>query len=714
MVQHRIQSELSRERRESGAWFLISVALHGLLLAAVIFLTPVRQVLFEQQPPEMAEPALTSDAIEQLDEHIQEKTEQQLEQNLEQQERILEELQQIREEKREQFEQFEQEAAKTADEEALAEIVKAIEAMKQAEQKLRDDPLNAEALTLQREAQDHQDRANEKMKQSMLDVAEARRAHQEASELHREAMEQVEAARSEKREAEQTAKGLQRTQRLVRNMESRVNKVKEQLAHHRRERDSEAAKAKEFADQKQQAQAEDNASREEYYEKQIERAEKEIEKREAEISDREQKLPALEAELKQLKDKQAELEAQSEVLTRRQQEEAEDSPASKQAAAAEAQAKAAKALQDAITGGKQAVADATEEAPDAEQMDAQTVAEKYEKARALETQTAETFKELKAMEVAMIRDVSLNSAMDAVDVAKAERPDLDSEATTETARTNSALEKRKQQAAVALRETSSMVAFGNMLLSQALRQQMADTQGREMAIATEGDGWVAEQRAEQARAAHAASGRVADMTGRSGHQGAAEPSRQPPPDLDKRIRPASFQRVVTTQDANVTGWVALRSWYIIGPYDNRGRINRDRVFLPETVVDLGAVYAGEGMDGQDLRWRYTLCTSPGGECMPESWRSWAVYYAYREIECEQPVDVWCAMGSDDKGKVWVNGQLIWVSADHHKSWSPGEALRKVRLKKGRNRILFRIENGQLGMGFSFMLHIDPNTLDLVR
>jgi len=62
-----------------------------------------------------------------------------------------------------------------------------------------------------------------------------------------------------------------------------------------------------------------------------------------------------------------------------------------------------------------------------------------------------------------------------------------------------------------------------------------------------------------------------------------------------------------------------------------------------------------------------------------------------------------AIGSDDQSKIWVNDQLIWQSVASHKAWNMAEGYRKVFFKKGRNRILCRLENGHLQMGVSLVI-----------
>ena len=49
-------------------------------------------------------------------------------------------------------------------------------------------------------------------------------------------------------------------------------------------------------------------------------------------------------------------------------------------------------------------------------------------------------------------------------------------------------------------------------------------------------------------------------------------------------------------------WMFVDSWYILGPFDNPGRANIEKQFPPETIVDRNAAYDGKG--GSRLRWEF--------------------------------------------------------------------------------------------------------------
>jgi len=151
-------------------------------------------------------------------------------------------------------------------------------------------------------------------------------------------------------------------------------------------------------------------------------------------------------------------------------------------------------------------------------------------------------------------------------------------------------------------------------------------------------------------------------------------------------------------------WLGVTAWHIIGPFPNPARANIDRKFPPETVVDLDAVY--EGKNGP-IAWEYYHSPLPS-IVSPLNAEPYGIWYGYTELRFDRDVDLWVAIGSDDKSKVWVNDVLIWESAPQHKGWRSNEGFRRVHFRRGVNRVLLRCENGHFSMGWSFLLSLNPN------
>lgn len=163
-------------------------------------------------------------------------------------------------------------------------------------------------------------------------------------------------------------------------------------------------------------------------------------------------------------------------------------------------------------------------------------------------------------------------------------------------------------------------------------------------------------------------------------------------------------------------WMFVDSWYLLGPFDNAGRANLEKQFPPETVVDLNATYVGKR--GRPIRWDFFQAPGPrvvppfdgfnplpsgatdGGDTFKARDLEYIIYYGYTELRAMQDCDVWIAVGSDDFSKLWIEDQLVWASGKQHKKWRVDEGFRKVRLKQGVNRVLFRVENGHAQTEFS--------------
>ncbi len=154
-----------------------------------------------------------------------------------------------------------------------------------------------------------------------------------------------------------------------------------------------------------------------------------------------------------------------------------------------------------------------------------------------------------------------------------------------------------------------------------------------------------------------------------------------------------------------TGWIALQTWYIVGPFANPGRQNVDVAFPPESLVDLDATYTGEG--GAPVRWQFVQ--SHQEKVQPPRDVPYVIYYAYTEFWSDADRDLWVAVGSDDNSRIWLNDQLIWKSGYSLKIWRRNEGLRRVSFRRGMNRILYRVENGHGESAFSFLIQTSPES-----
>ncbi|MBQ6136504.1 MAG: hypothetical protein IJI73_03945 [Kiritimatiellae bacterium] len=382
---------------------------------------------------------------------------------------------------------------------------------------------------------------------------------------------------------------------------------------------------------------------------------------------------------------------------------------------------------------------------DASQM---TMTEAYGLARRLEAAITESYKDIKSAQTAIARRMSFDAAQKITDVARPERIEADAEAIESKPRTKEDLDRQKSAQRQVVDEAGSMAEASLAMMAEAMAIVMPDS-GREALDASDSRSvrWMDEKdfeprdataveeriaamdaaaeyqvRIEQA-AAEEAGMKAKDlsklMAGRGEDAAAAESSGGPaqegapvPPPLkggDAGLVPGNVVNVGGDGRGGIPAqWMYVNSWYVIGPFPNPNRVNLRRKFAPESVVDLDAVYAGK--DGRTLRWRFCQAKNSAppqpwmsdwrAEVVPEKGEEYAIYYAYAEVFFDRECDRWVAIGSDDRSDVWLNDVPIWGSSNRLKQWSLAEDFRRVHFRKGRNRLLVRVENGHWNLGWS--------------
>ena len=158
-----------------------------------------------------------------------------------------------------------------------------------------------------------------------------------------------------------------------------------------------------------------------------------------------------------------------------------------------------------------------------------------------------------------------------------------------------------------------------------------------------------------------------------------------------------------------------------GPWESFGREDFSIVHPPEISVDFDAVYTdgqvGTGVMETDshpikvigeevyldgtLRWKFMQSESMHNTVPVTTGHS--TYYAYTELYFDEATTMLVAIGTDDSGRVWINGEDVW--RDYGTSWyNIDEHITPFQFRQGWNRILVRLENGGGGAcGFSFLI-----------
>ncbi|MGN0854998.1 MAG: hypothetical protein ACI4R9_05710 [Kiritimatiellia bacterium] len=379
----------------------------------------------------------------------------------------------------------------------------------------------------------------------------------------------------------------------------------------------------------------------------------------------------------------------------------------------------------------------------------------YELAKSLESAITESYKDIKATQTAMAKKMSFAVAQKMTDVARPARMQADVKALESKPRTKEDFDRQKQAQADVVREANAMVEATVAMMNAAMESVWADKASQPQLRRAEkpceirrleADDFAA-RASDEARAARLAflqsesdyqlqlenaaaesadekAKDLADLMAQSNAETAREgkllDASAGPPALkggDLALLPGNIMNVTTDAKGGIPAkWMYVTSWYVIGPFPNPNRANLRRKFAPESVQDLDATYIGK--DGRVLKWEFMQAhnfdtLNPWGgremnaaEVVPANREEYSIFYAYAEVFMDCDCDRWVAIGSDDRSDVWLNDIPIWGSSNKLKAWTLAEDFRRVHFKKGRNRILARVENGHWNFGWSVCISVE--------
>ena len=383
------------------------------------------------------------------------------------------------------------------------------------------------------------------------------------------------------------------------------------------------------------------------------------------------------------------------------------------------------------------------------------MAEAYQMAVELEQKVAEKFVEVKALETALAKKMDVEEARKLTDVPLPDRRKANEKLLAEKPRTKEVFDRKKQEekelvqeadhmvtASVEMMESAMAIVFpktpdaavkgqkikkikllDEKALSERREQSSLEERLAELETAAEFELQMAAAAAED-DAAKAKD--IADMM-KDEAEKANESSEvkvlgegsapSPLKGDDMALWPGNVMAVAPDSGNGIPAkWMYVQSWYVIGPFPNPNRVNLRRKFAPESKVDLDATYIGK--DGRVLKWSFIQANNsnrrdPWGyrqfdaaEVIPEKREEYAIYYAYAEVFFDQPCDRWIAIGSDDRSDMWINDTPVWGSSNKLKAWRLAEDYRRVHFKKGRNRVLIRVENGHWNCGWSLCISVE--------
>lgn len=153
----------------------------------------------------------------------------------------------------------------------------------------------------------------------------------------------------------------------------------------------------------------------------------------------------------------------------------------------------------------------------------------------------------------------------------------------------------------------------------------------------------------------------------------------------------------------------IRNWKVIGIFDFGTGLNNP--YPPESEIDFSKSYSGKGGEVQWITERvsesgYLNLVSIFGERNPDiDPQSEGMAYAYTEVVSPDDREVKITLGSNDGAKMWINKQVVYNKHVGRNAVADHEIL-TVKLKKGKNTILVKIENIAASWGL-YLKVLDP-------
>jgi len=87
-------------------------------------------------------------------------------------------------------------------------------------------------------------------------------------------------------------------------------------------------------------------------------------------------------------------------------------------------------------------------------------------------------------------------------------------------------------------------------------------------------------------------------------------------------------------------------------------------------------------------------------------RDYCVGYAWAEVSMPAATEAWLGLGSDDGVKIWLNGELVHDKWIRRQSRIDDDVV-PLKLQKGPNRILIKIQNATIDWSFLYRLRVKP-------
>lgn len=332
----------------------------------------------------------------------------------------------------------------------------------------------------------------------------------------------------------------------------------------------------------------------------------------------------------------------------------------------------------------------------------------YETARKLEQEIEQDFNDNVAADLALQNNTSFNDAVDAAGQRmEMQRTDLTPTLEQTQPRTIGEMNAYRDSVNAASDQVESMTRRGRFLLSQVTGEFESDSE--------DGKAFVEAVNSGSSDGQGPGDGSLFDSI--EGEGGAHMGRRKVQPSVRLRLGGANVTANVLpgrrfSRNTPRTGWLYVDTWYLIGPWENHGRIDYTNVHPPETEINFDAAYTDgklgmsqtaarrlRNLDGA-LRWRFTQ--SDTMRIRPRYQAQDATFYAYTELYFEEPKELLVGSPADDCVRVWINDEIVCDNKGLAQ-WSFNQGFYPVRFQQGTNRVLVRLENGPGEVQFTFIL-----------
>lgn len=146
-----------------------------------------------------------------------------------------------------------------------------------------------------------------------------------------------------------------------------------------------------------------------------------------------------------------------------------------------------------------------------------------------------------------------------------------------------------------------------------------------------------------------------------------------------------------------TGLIHEHNWLSLGPFNNTERIAYNTEYIPESTPYIDKTAKYEGVNGQISWGKFTDAVFDGFIDFGKD-INWSASYAWTTVTSPDPREVQFRFGSDDQGKIWLNGKQVYTNPKV--GWAlVDNDIFPVKLKAGKNTILIKVCNEKLDWGF---------------